>query len=79
MSKQALNHLLGQLERRGYLTREVDPTDGRSKRLRLTKRGTKAALVIREAVREMEDAWSQQLGPERFGQLRTLLQELNQP
>jgi DNA-binding MarR family transcriptional regulator len=78
MSKQALNHLLGQLERRGYLTREVDPADGRSKRIRLTARGTKAALVIREAVAEMEDTWAQQLGPKRFAQLRTLLEELNQ-
>jgi DNA-binding MarR family transcriptional regulator len=76
ISKQALNHLLGQLERRGYLTREADPTDGRSKRIRLTPRGTKAGLVIREAVTEMEDAWAEQLGPERFAQLRTLLQEL---
>ena len=77
ISKQALNHLLGQLERRGYLTREADPADGRSKRIRLTPRGTTAGLVIREAVTEMEDAWTQQLGPERFAQLRTLLQELD--
>jgi len=78
MSKQALNHLLGQLERLGYLTREADPADGRSKRIRLTARGTKAGLVIREAVTEMEDAWAQQLGPERFAELRTALQELNE-
>lgn len=78
ISKQALNHLLGQLERRGYLTREPDAEDGRSKRIRLTARGTRAALVIREAVTEMEDAWAQQLGPRRFAQLRTLLQELNE-
>ena len=77
ISKQALNHLLGQLERRGYLTREADPEDGRSKRIRLTARGTRAALVIRETVTELEDAWAQQLGPKRFAQLRTLLQELN--
>ena len=77
ISKQALNHLLGQLERRGYLTREADPADGRSKRIRLTARGTKAGLVIREAVTEMEDAWGQQLGTERFAQLRALLQELD--
>src|SRR5947207_470877 len=47
ISKQALNHLLGQLERLGYLTREADPADGRSKRIRLTARGTRAGLVIR--------------------------------
>ena len=72
VSKQALNHLLGQLERRS------DPDDKRSKRIALTPRGTKAALVIREAVAEMEDSWSDQLGASRFDQLRLLLRELNQ-
>ena len=79
VSKQALNHLLGQLERRGYLEREADRDDGRSKRIVLTRRGTKAVGVIRAAVAEMEASWEQQLGPKRFEQLRRLLQELNQP
>ena len=79
VSKQALNHLLGQLERRGYLKRDADPEDGRSKRISLTPRGAKAVKVIREAVAEMETRWAEQLGPKRFDQLRTLLQELNEP
>ena len=79
VSKQALNHLLGQLEQRGYLSRDADPEDGRSKRIRLTRRGTKAALVIRAAVTEMEDRWTKRLGPRRFDQLRSLLQDLAQP
>lgn len=82
MSKQALNHLLGQLEHLGYLRRQPDPDDKRSKRIALTPRGTRAATIIREAVAEMEDTWTQQIGPKRFNQLRTLLQDLsetNQP
>jgi DNA-binding MarR family transcriptional regulator len=79
VSKQALNHLLGQLESRGYLEREADPEDGRSKRISLTPRGVKAVAVIRRAVGEMEDRWAEQLGPKRFEQLRGLLQELNGP
>jgi DNA-binding MarR family transcriptional regulator len=82
ISKQALNHLLGQLEHRGYLKRQPDPDDKRSKRIILTPRGTKAATIIREAVAEMEATWTQQLGRKRFNQLRTLLRdlgELNQP
>jgi DNA-binding MarR family transcriptional regulator len=79
VSKQALNHLLGQLEQRGYLKRDADAEDGRSKRISLTPRGTKAVIVIREAVAEMESRWAEQLGPKRFNQLRSLLQELNQP
>jgi len=79
ISKQALNHLLGQLERLGYLGREADPEDGRSKRITLTPRGTRAVTVIREAVAEMEDGWARQLGPRRFTQLRRILEDLNQP
>src|ERR1700747_1252090 len=52
VSNQALNHLLGQLERRGYLRREADPEDGRSKRISLTPRGTNAVVIIRQAVAE---------------------------
>jgi DNA-binding MarR family transcriptional regulator len=78
ISKQALNHLLGQLEQRGYISRDPDPEDQRSKRISLTERGTKAGLVIREAVSEMEEAWKRQLGARRFAQLRALLQELNE-
>lgn len=77
ISKQALNHLLGQLERRGYLERSTDPTDGRSRRITLTSRGTRAVTVIREAVAEMEDRWTEQLGPRRFDQLRALLHDLS--
>src|SRR5512133_1864759 len=78
ISKQALNYLLGELERLGYLERRPDPDDLRSKRIALTRRGTSAIGVIREAVGEVETVWAGQLGPERFAQLRGLLLELNQ-
>ena len=79
ISKQALNYLLGELERLGYLERRPDPDDLRSKRIVLTPRGTSAILVIRDAVAEMETAWSKRLGPRRFAQLRRLLVELDEP
>jgi DNA-binding MarR family transcriptional regulator len=79
ISKQALNYLLGELERLDYLERRPDPDDQRSKRVALTTRGISAISVIREAVGEVETAWAQQIGPERFAQLRNLLIDLNQP
>jgi DNA-binding MarR family transcriptional regulator len=78
MSKQALNYLLGELERLGYLERRPDPDDLRSKRISLTSRGIEAIAVIREAVREVEADWAEQFGAERFGELRELLVELNE-
>jgi DNA-binding MarR family transcriptional regulator len=77
ISKQALNYLLGELERLGYLERRADPDDLRSKRIALTPRGIASVGVIREAVGEVETAWAQQLGAERFDELRNLLLELN--
>jgi DNA-binding MarR family transcriptional regulator len=77
ITKQALNYLLGELERRGYLERLPDPDDLRSKRISLTRRGNSAIGVIRETVGEVEAAWAEQLGEKRFAQLRGLLDELN--
>jgi DNA-binding MarR family transcriptional regulator len=77
MTKQALNYLLGQLEQLGYLTRETDPNDQRSKRVHLTPRGRAATKAIYEIVQEVEDEWEQELGPRKFRQLRSLLTELN--
>src|ERR1051325_3082955 len=77
ISKQALNYLLGELERLGYLERRADPDDLRSKRIALTPRGIASVGVIREAVGEVETAWARQLGAERFDELRNLLRELN--
>src|SRR5215210_695527 len=71
ISKQALNYLLGYLERR------TDPDDLRSKRIALTPRGIATVGMIREAVGEVETAWAQQLGAARFDELRNLLLELN--
>jgi DNA-binding MarR family transcriptional regulator len=78
MSKQAVNYLLGELERLGYLERRADPEDRRSKRIVLTPRGEQAGHTIRDAVRGIEQDWEKQLGQERFAQLRSLLLELNE-
>ena len=77
VSKQALNYLLGELERLHYLERRPDPDDLRSKRVALTKRGEKLAMLMRGAVAELEVEWARQLGSKRFDQLRALLEELN--
>jgi DNA-binding MarR family transcriptional regulator len=77
ISKQALNYLLGNLERAGYLERRPHPDDSRSRRIVLTARGLGAVKVIRDAVAELETSWTQLLGPRRFAQLRKMLQELD--
>jgi DNA-binding MarR family transcriptional regulator len=77
MSKQAMNYLLGQLEQLGYLTRNDDPEDHRSKRIHLTERGHAAAQRIRATVAQIETELEHELGPKQFAQLRRLLTRLN--
>jgi DNA-binding MarR family transcriptional regulator len=75
-SKQSINHLLGQLERLGYLERRDHPDDLRSRRIHLTPRGRSAGMTMREAVLEVERDWEQRLGSRRLATLRELLREL---
>ena len=77
MTKQAMNYLLGQMQQLGYLVRDDDPDDQRSKRIRLTKRGHAVARAIRKIVAEVEAELEDQLGATQFDQLRDLLIELN--
>jgi DNA-binding MarR family transcriptional regulator len=77
VTKQALNYLLGDLVRLGYLERHPDPDDRRAVRLALTDRGRELVPIIRGAVSSTERDWAASLGPARFEQLRELLLELN--
>jgi DNA-binding MarR family transcriptional regulator len=49
-----LTGVLDRLERRGYLTRSLDPADRRSFRLTLTASGRAAAAKVRRAVADLE-------------------------
>jgi DNA-binding MarR family transcriptional regulator len=57
VTKQALNYLLGDLERLGYLERHPDPDDRRSPRIALTDRGRELVPIIRGAVSQTERDW----------------------
>lgn len=76
MSKQALNYLLGQMERLEYVKRRENAQIPGSKRIELTDRGVEAVHAMRAIVSEVETQWERDLGPERFAQLRQLLVEL---
>ena len=78
VTKQALNYILGDLERLGYLERHPDPADRRFRRIALTDRGRELVPIIRGAVSSTERDWATQLGEARFAQLRDLLMEINE-
>jgi hypothetical protein len=52
-------------------------SSGRNPSTVLTRRGTSAIHVIREAVVELESAWAKELGATQFSELRSLLVQLN--
>ena len=70
ITKQSVNDLLGHLQARGYLTREVDPTDRRARVVRLTTKGKRLERVVNDQARAAEHAIADILGPRRFEQLR---------
>jgi DNA-binding MarR family transcriptional regulator len=77
MTKQALNYLLGQLEELGYLERNDDPDDRRSKRVRVTKRGWDAGQAMRAAVGEVEREFVEAHGKKSLEALLARLADLN--
>jgi DNA-binding MarR family transcriptional regulator len=79
-SKQAMNHLLHQLETSGYLTRArsaTDSLDNRGRIVRLTERGRSAQDTIGRTMSRLDKDWQQALGPETYRNLAQALEELN--
>jgi DNA-binding MarR family transcriptional regulator len=76
MSRQAVNYLLRQLEDMGYLARRDDTDDRRARRIELTERGRALVPAVRRIVRDIEQEWARELGPDDFEQLRDLLERL---
>jgi DNA-binding MarR family transcriptional regulator len=76
LSRQAINDLLRDLEKRGYLERTLDPTDGRARIVRLTERGWDLTQVISDMSFATESEWAQVIGERRYGEFRSALWEL---
>jgi DNA-binding MarR family transcriptional regulator len=76
ITKQSVNELLGHLERHGYLDRAPDPTDSRSRRIRLTGAGLELQAVIWQAAETAERKATGVIGDDRMRDLRASLLDL---
>lgn len=76
MSRQAMNYVLAELERRGYIERRVGPTPA-STVVQMTARGREMIELMRRCVSTVEREWTNYLGAQRFNALRETLQELS--
>jgi len=77
MSKQAMNHVLGQLESLGYVERRPVRKGARAVAIWPTARGNAAIKAMRSVIAGVEAEWAAALGAGRFRALRELLVELN--
>jgi DNA-binding MarR family transcriptional regulator len=76
MTLPSMSELVDELQRRGYVERRADPTDGRAKLIRLTRKGRRFLAEGVRAVREIEASYSAIVGEERYAVLVTALGDL---
>ena len=76
-TKQALRYTINQLEAAGYVERVPDPTDGRAKIIRLTRRGWELRRVGDEIMASIEHECVQKLGEERMRQFKALMKDVS--
>jgi DNA-binding MarR family transcriptional regulator len=74
VSKQAAAKTLVALEEMKYVDREVDPDDGRRKRIRVTPRGHELMAVGGSLFDDVRRRWAKQIGA---GELATLEAQLD--
>jgi DNA-binding MarR family transcriptional regulator len=76
MTKQSIGEVIDNLVELGYVKRVPDPQDRRAKLICLTTRGEEAQKVGFGLFTKVEQRWARRYGPERFAQLRDLLEEI---
>jgi len=72
MSRQATNHIIGQLEALGYLERRA-ARKGERRRIYLTPRTWGMVKVVHATLLEIQGEWAADIGPDRFGDFMTTL------
>lgn len=78
MTKQAMSQIVADIESHGYLTKELDPADGRARKLKLTEQGERLIVDSLQAQQELEAEYCALLGEEKFAQFKALVAELVQ-
>ena len=76
MTKQSMGYLADSLEAAGYVTQTPDPTDGRAKRVQLTRKGRAASEALIRLSAEVEAEFAEMIGKAGMTQLRRLLEQL---
>lgn len=76
MTRPAMAELVDELQQAGYLDRRPDPSDGRAKLIRPTRKGRRVLAQALRAVEDIEHGYAEAVGAERFDALVSTLQAL---
>ena len=79
VTRQAITKLVGELERLDVVRRDPDPTDGRGVIVRYTDRGLAGLEVARRQMLALERSYAEQVGPDRWAEVRATLEALFDP
>ncbi|NQX88952.1 MAG: winged helix DNA-binding protein [Halioglobus sp.] len=75
VTQQAMGKMLKELERMGYVARDIDGSDKRAKEIRLTQRGIDLATASLAVVDEVRAYYADKIGPGLFNSLEGELRE----
>ena len=75
VTQQAMGKMLKELERMGYVARDVDSVDKRAREIRLTERGIQLAADSLEVVEETREYYAGKIGTRELEELESLLRE----
>jgi MarR family transcriptional regulator, temperature-dependent positive regulator of motility len=76
MTKQSMGELVDHLERRGYVERRPDPSDGRAKIVVFTEKGRRGIEAAAERIAEIEGELGRWMGDKRLEELTGSLADL---
>lgn len=77
MTKQAMGQLVDDVERLGYVERVPDPSDGRAKIVRFTRKGRLLIKTGTEIGADIQAHYATLIGEQKMTHLRELLEELH--
>jgi DNA-binding MarR family transcriptional regulator len=75
VTQQAMGKMLKELERMGYVARDIDGDDKRAKEIRLTQRGINLAEDSLQVVGEVRAYYAEKVGEEQLDELEQRLRE----
>ena len=73
VTQQAMGTMLKELERIGYIARDVDGLDRRAREIRLTDKGIKLVEDSMKVIAEVRNEYAEKIGPAELDQLEDML------